>query len=99
MDISDARQVHSAAEQPAEGYEIYEQLRSICASINWDQLKAAGAVVRCDRDACIQQISPLKERFGCTNLLCWTRMGGLDSVKVILSMERTHKYVIPQFRD
>jgi alkanesulfonate monooxygenase SsuD/methylene tetrahydromethanopterin reductase-like flavin-dependent oxidoreductase (luciferase family) len=88
-----------AGQQPAEGYEIYEQLRSMCASINWDQLKAAGAVVCGDRESCIQQISALRERLGCTHLLCWTRMGGLDSVKVIQSMERMRKYVIPQFRD
>jgi alkanesulfonate monooxygenase SsuD/methylene tetrahydromethanopterin reductase-like flavin-dependent oxidoreductase (luciferase family) len=86
-------------QEPVEGYELYEQLRSICASINWDQLKATGAVICGDRDSCIEQISALKERFGCTHLLCWTRMGGLDSVKVIQSMERMRKYVIPQFKD
>jgi luciferase family oxidoreductase group 1 len=88
----------SAGHQAAHSYEMYEQLRRICASINWEELKAAGAVVCGDRDGCIEQISTLKQRFGCTQLLCWTRMGGLDSAKVMRSMELMQKYVIPHFK-
>lgn len=87
-----------AGQQAAEGYDLYGQLRSICASVNWDQLKAVGAVVCGDRDSCIQQISTLQERFGCTQLLAWTRMGGLDSTKVTRSMELMRKHVIPHFQ-
>jgi luciferase family oxidoreductase group 1 len=87
-----------AGQQASQGYEIYEQLRSICASINWDELKAAGAVVCGDPDSCIKQISTLRERFGCTQLLCWTRMGGLESAKVTRSMELMSKRVIPHFK-
>ncbi len=88
-----------AGQQPSQGYEIYEQLRSICASINWDQLKAAGAVICGDRDSCIRQIAQLQQRYGCTQLLCWTRMGGLESDKVSRSMELMSKYVIPHLKD
>jgi alkanesulfonate monooxygenase SsuD/methylene tetrahydromethanopterin reductase-like flavin-dependent oxidoreductase (luciferase family) len=90
--------VPAAGQQASEGYEIYEQLRTICASINWDELKAAGAVVCGDRESCIEQISTLKARFGATQLLCWTRMGGLDSAKVTHSMELMSKHVIPHFK-
>ena len=48
----------------AEGYEIYEQLRSICASVKWEEMKAVGAVICGDRDSCIEQIAALKERLG-----------------------------------
>jgi luciferase family oxidoreductase group 1 len=82
----------------APSYEIYEQLRSICASINWDELKEAGAVVCGDPDSCIAQIAALKERFGATQLLCWTRMGGLEGPKVTHSMELMSKHVIPHFK-
>ncbi|HXR35073.1 MAG TPA: LLM class flavin-dependent oxidoreductase [Candidatus Binataceae bacterium] len=85
-------------QQAAEGYELYEQLRSICSAVNWEDLKAAGAVICGDRDSCIEQISTLKERLGCTQLLCWTRMGGLESAKVTRSMELMSKYVIPHFK-
>jgi hypothetical protein len=40
----------------------------------------------------------LKERLGCTQLLCWTRMGGLESAKVTRSMELMSKHVIPHFK-
>lgn len=52
-----------------------------------------------DRDSCIEQIATLKERLGATQLLCWTRMGGLDSPKVLKSMELMSKYVIPHFKE
>jgi hypothetical protein len=87
-----------AGHQPAESYEFYEQLRSICASINWDELQAAGAVICGDRDSCIEQIATLQERLGLTQLLCWTRMGGLDSAKVMNSMDLMRKHVIPHFK-
>ncbi|HKD65257.1 MAG TPA: LLM class flavin-dependent oxidoreductase [Candidatus Binataceae bacterium] len=85
-------------QEASQGYELYEQLRSICASISWDQLKATGAVICGDRDSCINQLSALKERFGCTQLLCWTRMGGLESDKVTRSMDLMRKHVIPHFK-
>jgi luciferase family oxidoreductase group 1 len=87
-----------AGQQPAESYELYEQIRSICASVNWDELKAAGAVICGDRDQCIEQIAALQERLGATQLLCWTRLGGLDSGKVMNSMELMSKHVIPHFK-
>ena len=40
----------------------------------------------------------MKERLGCTQLLCWTRMGGLESAKVTRSMELMSKHVIPHFK-
>jgi hypothetical protein len=61
-------------------------------------LKAVGAVICVDRDSCIEQISALKERLGCTQLLCWTRMGGLESARVTQSMELISKHVIPHFK-
>ncbi len=85
-------------QQASEGYEIYEQLRSICASIKWEEMKAVGAVICGDRDSCIEQIAALKERLGATQLLCWTRMGGLDSAKVLKSMDLMSKHVIPHFK-
>jgi alkanesulfonate monooxygenase SsuD/methylene tetrahydromethanopterin reductase-like flavin-dependent oxidoreductase (luciferase family) len=87
-----------AGQQPAESYELYEQIRGICASVNWDELKAAGAVICGDRDQCIEQIAALQERLGATQLLCWTRLGGLDSGKVMNSMELMSKHVIPHFK-
>ncbi len=33
-----------------------------------------------------------------TQLLCWTRLGGLDHRKVLRSMELMQKHVIPHFK-
>ncbi len=40
----------------------------------------------------------MHESFGFNQLLCWTRLGGFDTHKVLQSMERMEKYVMPHFR-
>jgi hypothetical protein len=40
----------------------------------------------------------MHERFGFTQLLSWTRLGGFDTSKVMKSMELMQKYVIPHFK-
>jgi alkanesulfonate monooxygenase SsuD/methylene tetrahydromethanopterin reductase-like flavin-dependent oxidoreductase (luciferase family) len=52
-----------------------------------------------DRDHCIEKIGEMRERYGVTELLCWTRLGGLDSRKVMKSMELMQKHVIPYFKN
>ncbi|MGO9263927.1 MAG: LLM class flavin-dependent oxidoreductase [Candidatus Binataceae bacterium] len=88
-----------AGQEPVKGYELYAKTRELAANINWEQLLEAGAVICGDRDHCIDEIKKMEQRYGFTQLLCWTRLGGLDHTKVLRSMELMQKYVIPHFKD
>ena len=79
-------------------YEVYAQTRDLAATIGWEQLLDAGAVICGDPDDCIAQIEAIQARFGATLLLSWTRLGGFDSRKVMRSMQLMGKYVIPHFK-
>lgn len=87
-----------AGQAPVEGYEVYAKTRDLAATISWEQLLEAGAVICGDRDHCIERIGQLRDLYGITELLCWTRLGGLDSRKVMKSMSLMEKHVIPYFR-
>ncbi len=83
---------------PVKTYELYTQTRDLAANVSFEQLLEAGALVCGDRDHCIKQISAMQEKFGFTQLLCWTRLGGLDTKKVLKSMDAMQKHVIPYFK-
>jgi natural product biosynthesis luciferase-like monooxygenase protein len=87
-----------AGDEPVLTYEIYAKTRDLAATISWDQLLEAGAVICGDRDHCIEQITKMYQQFEFDQLLCWTRLGGFDTGKVLQSMERMQKYVMPHFR-
>jgi natural product biosynthesis luciferase-like monooxygenase protein len=87
-----------ASDEPVLTYEIYAKTRDLAATISWEQLLEAGAVICGDRDHCIEQITKLYQQFDFNQLLCWTRLGGFDTGKVLRSMERMQKYVMPHFR-
>ena len=56
-------------------------------------------VVVGDPEACIRKIRHLDEIYGLTDILFWTRLGGLDHRKVMRSMELCAKHVMPAFQD
>jgi natural product biosynthesis luciferase-like monooxygenase protein len=87
-----------ASDEPVLTYEIYAKTRDLAATISWEQLLEAGAVICGDRDHCIEQITKQYQQFDFNQLLCWTRLGGFDTGKVLRSMERMQKYVMPHFR-
>jgi alkanesulfonate monooxygenase SsuD/methylene tetrahydromethanopterin reductase-like flavin-dependent oxidoreductase (luciferase family) len=88
----------STGQEPVKTYELYTKTRDLAAHVTWEQLLEAGAVVCGDRDHCLERIADLQKRFGLTQLLCWTRLGGLDHRKVLRSMELMSKHVIPHFK-
>ncbi len=87
-----------AGQEPVKTYELYTKTRDLAANITWEQLLEAGAVICGDRDHCIKRIAEIRKQFGMTQLLCWTRLGGLDHRKVLRSMELMQKHVIPHFK-
>jgi len=88
-----------AGQEPIKTYEMYAATRDLAASITWDQLLGAGAVICGDRDYCREHIEKVRDRFGINLFLCWTRLGGLDHRKVLKSMDLMQKYVIPHFKN
>lgn len=80
-------------------YEHYSALRDLTETVTYEQLLALDGVVVGDPELCISKIRRLKELYGVTDILCWTRLGGLDHRKVMHSMELCAKYVTPAFQD
>lgn len=87
-----------AGQSPVKTYELYAKTRELAETITWEKLLEAGAVICGDRDHCVEQIAKIGETYGVTQILCWTRLGGLDSRKVTRSMELMQKYVMPHFQ-
>jgi luciferase family oxidoreductase group 1 len=85
-------------QQPVKTYELYAETRKLAETVSWQQLLDAGAVICGDPDYCVARIAEMERKYGFTQLLCWTRMGGLDSRKVMKSMELMQRHVIPFFK-
>ena len=49
-------------------------------------------------ELCVRQIENLHKMYGFTQILCWTRLSGLDNRKVLRSMELMQRHVIPYFK-
>jgi natural product biosynthesis luciferase-like monooxygenase protein len=79
-------------------YEPYVGVRDLAASVTWEQLQQAGAVICGTPEDAVARITELREALGFTTLLCWTRLGGLDQRKVLSSMELMQARVIPNFK-
>ena len=47
---------------------------------------------------CINQIEKIAKEYGITQLVCWTRVSGLEHPKIIKSLELFGNHVIPYFR-
>ena len=57
------------------------------------------AVICGGPDYVVEKLAEFQKSFGFTDLLCWTRLGGLAHRKVLRSMELIRDKVIPHLRD
>ncbi|MBW2421958.1 MAG: LLM class flavin-dependent oxidoreductase [Deltaproteobacteria bacterium] len=80
-------------------YEMYAAFRDLLADIDWDDLLEREAVICGDPDYVGERLQEYQQVYGFTELLCWTRLGGLDHKKVLRSMELMQDKVIPRLRD
>jgi luciferase family oxidoreductase group 1 len=85
-------------QQAVPSYELYAGARDLAASITFEQLVQNGAVICGNPDDCIAQIETLRDRYGATQFLTWTRLGGFANEKVMKSMALTQKYIFPHFK-
>ena len=77
---------------------MYVQTRDRAATASWDDLLQRKAVVCGNADYVIEELTKAQAIYGFTDLLCWTRLGGLDHRKVLRSMELMHTKVFPHIR-
>jgi len=87
-----------AGHAPVKGYEMYVRTRDLVASATWDEFVARKAVVCGDPDTVVEALATAQETYGFTDLLCWTRLGGLDHRKVLRSMDLMSTKVFPHLR-
>jgi luciferase family oxidoreductase group 1 len=80
-------------------YEMYTDFRDLASSASWEQLLEREAVICGNPDYAIEKLAELQQSYGFTDLLCWTRLGGLDQRKVLHSMELMSDKVMPQLRN
>lgn len=80
-------------------YEDYPKTRDFAANVDYAALVDGGAVIAGDPDYCCREIERTEKEFGFTDLLCWTRLGGMDPKKVMRSMELMDRHVIPHFKE
>jgi natural product biosynthesis luciferase-like monooxygenase protein len=82
---------------PIEGYQEYERIRRFAHTVDWDELLRTRTLVCGNPVHCIDQIEEIRNQYGFTQLICWSRLSGLDHRKVLRSMELFGKHVIPHF--
>jgi luciferase family oxidoreductase group 1 len=80
-------------------YEMYTAFRDLASAASWDELLERDAVICGDPDFVGEKLSQYQQIYGFTDLLCWTRLGGLDHRKVLRSMELMCDKVMPNLRD
>jgi natural product biosynthesis luciferase-like monooxygenase protein len=85
-------------EEAVRGYEMYTAFRELAASASWDMLLERDAVICGNPDFVAERLQEYQQLYGFTDLLCWTRLGGLDHRKVLRSMELMRDKVIPVLR-
>lgn len=85
-------------DRPVKGYEGYPDIRYTARTVRWDELLERGTLVCGNPESCIRQIETLRSKYGFTQLLCWTRLAGLENRKVLRSMELMQTRVIPHFK-
>ncbi len=83
---------------PVKSYEMYNAFRDIAAQANFDVLRDLGYVICGPPDHVVEKLTKAQDIYGMTELLCWTRLGGLDNDKVLKSMELMGDKVFPHLR-
>jgi natural product biosynthesis luciferase-like monooxygenase protein len=83
---------------PVKTYEMYVKTRDLAAGATWEDFLARNAVICGDADTVVEELTRAQQVYGFTDLLCWTRLGGLDHRKVLRSMELMNTKVFPRLR-
>lgn len=77
------------------GLETYARVRDQALVAGWDDLVQRGAIVCGDSAYARERLGEMQEKIGFTDLLCWTRVGGLADEDVVDSLTRVIDDVAP----
>jgi alkanesulfonate monooxygenase SsuD/methylene tetrahydromethanopterin reductase-like flavin-dependent oxidoreductase (luciferase family) len=77
------------------GYDGYADTRDLAATVEFEDLVDGPSVICGDVEHCIEKLTRLAEEYDFDELLCWTRIGGLENPKVLRAMELMGTDVIP----
>lgn len=85
--------------EAVKGYEMYTDFRDLASAVDWETLVENEAVICGDPDYVGERLMDYQQDYGFTEVLCWTRLGGLDHRLVLRSMELMRDKIIPGLRD
>ena len=78
---------------------MYTDFRDLASEVSWETKMDRDAVVCGSPDYVAEKLRDYQQIYGFTDLLCWTRLGGLDHRKVLRCMELMRDKVMPYLRD
>ena len=78
-------------------YTIYQGLKQAFKTIDYDGYLYPNKVIFGDPDQCVERVKQILAT-GVTNVSLLANFGGLDHAKVLASLDRFAKYVIPRFQ-
>lgn len=87
----------AASGAPEETYEEYDRIRRYAHTVNWEELLETRALICGSPEHCIKQIEEVRKQYGFTQVICWSRLSGLEHRKILRSVELFGKQVIPHF--
>ena len=80
------------------GYEGYGKSRDLASKVEFDSLIDGTSIVCGEPEHCVEKLTNLGREFGFDELLCWTRIGGLENAKVLQAMELLGTDILPAVR-
>jgi alkanesulfonate monooxygenase SsuD/methylene tetrahydromethanopterin reductase-like flavin-dependent oxidoreductase (luciferase family) len=87
-----------AGQAPVKSYELYAGARNLAESLDFERLANSPLMVCGDVDHCVEKLAKIIRNYGFDEMLCWTRIGGLENRKVPRSMELMSGEVMPRVR-
>jgi natural product biosynthesis luciferase-like monooxygenase protein len=86
-------------QSPIKSYELYSQSRHAAETLSFDQLANSPLMVCGDVDHAVEKLTSVIREYGYNEMLCWTRIGGLETRKVLRCMELMSGEVMPRVRN
>ena len=66
--------------------------------LSFDNLIKYGAAIAGDPEECVDKLQEMKERFGITEFVLWSNIGGIPAALAMQSMELAAEKVIPRLQ-
>lgn len=79
-------------------YEMYSKSRHAAETQSFEEFAKSPLMVCGDVDHSVEKLARVTREYGFDELLCWTRIGGLENRKVLRSMELMSGSVMPRVR-